>query len=506
MFCGGTLSVYVTDPTAYTWAPDVESRAFAAARTVYLPSGTISMLPRNLTEGELSLTEGKTHPCFAIHLDYDGAANLVQTRVERAKVDILRNLTYTEAATLEPFAGITDFARLLLAKRTENDIFFGRFLQRLTATNGAGHERLNGWGVNEDGKPIRLKPYQANAGHLIVQEAMIAANAALATWCRERDLPVLFRVHERTSDVSLESSGEGESLPQKEERGLRRVLGALLTPDDFERVTAKIPDWFGRAKYQPEPGRHLGLGLPQYVHATSPVRRYADLITLRQVGAVLDGRRPPYNARSLSQIARWLGVVADEDKEQIHQHFKEKAVVKAEKRLDEETPETLASLPEADFTRLLKVAHQTQDTRHVQPLQEAVILRAGCGKLSDAQTVLALMSLTADEETTYEKADMINAIVRSWEPSPQRALQVLYQSVTQGLCSGLEITFEQKPGQTEPSVKASHTGSLCFRATVTLTRNETGATASAVLQGVSHWQRSKREAQQQAALHLIESL
>ena len=59
----------------------------------------------------------------------------------------------------------------------------------------------------------------------------------------------------------------------------------------------------GKVKMSTRPGEHQGLGLAHYLWASSPLRRYADLVNQRQILAVVDGGRPPYAANDAELFA-----------------------------------------------------------------------------------------------------------------------------------------------------------------------------------------------------------
>ncbi len=141
----------------------------------------------------------------------------------------------------------------------------------------------------------------SNAANLLVERLMVAANEAVATWLVDRGLPGVFRVHPAPGP---------EAAPALEAfcaaAGFHPGFGRQLTPLDLAALSAQLDvaaddtaaavwdvllGFLGRASYTPEPGEHFGLASGGYLHFTSPIRRYADLVVHRVVHAFLAGER-----------------------------------------------------------------------------------------------------------------------------------------------------------------------------------------------------------------------
>jgi len=121
-----------------------------------------------------------------------------------------------------------------------------------------------------DGQPI-LEISEPSPSRALVAEAMILAGAVVAAFGVERGLALPFR------------SQLPADLPPATE------LNAL--PDGAVRFAA-IKRCLSRGLMGTTPAAHFSLGLSAYVQATSPIRRYGDLVVQRQIAAVLAGEPP----------------------------------------------------------------------------------------------------------------------------------------------------------------------------------------------------------------------
>jgi len=135
--------------------------------------------------------------------------------------------------------------------------------------------------------------------HLLIEEFMIAANEAVATFLGE---PSLFRVHERPDVAKLAAFRTylktlGFDLPKevnRDPRVLREFLDEVRQTPLAPMVQLMLLRSLKQARYAGENLGHYGLATDWYTHFTSPIRRYPDLLIHRQLLARLAGRKPPF--------------------------------------------------------------------------------------------------------------------------------------------------------------------------------------------------------------------
>ncbi|MDT8873030.1 RNB domain-containing ribonuclease [Komagataeibacter rhaeticus] len=142
--------------------------------------------------------------------------------------------------------------------------------------------------LDEHGRITAIAPRIRLDSHRVVEEFMIAANVAAARCLEGRHLPCLYRIHaptpERLESLRRTLDTLGLKLPpvgSLRASDLDHVLQQVRGTDQAALVNELILRAQNQAEYSPDPVGHFGLSLPAYSHFTSPIRRYADLLTHR---------------------------------------------------------------------------------------------------------------------------------------------------------------------------------------------------------------------------------
>jgi ribonuclease R len=151
--------------------------------------------------------------------------------------------------------------------------------------------------VDEAGVVSDIRAYPRNDAHRMIEECMIAANVEAAKFLKRQKMPSLFRIHGQPDEdrvaelkqflamrgVHLDTTGD--LVPATLQQVLRQVVDR---PDSAVLENAIIRS-LPQALYQPLNIGHFGLALDEYVHFTSPIRRYPDLLVHRAIRHVLGG-------------------------------------------------------------------------------------------------------------------------------------------------------------------------------------------------------------------------
>lgn len=247
---GERLWVHVADVAALVppdSPADLEARARGAS--LYLPEGMIPMLPPAAT-ARLALGLGDTSPALSIGccLDGEGAVSGVIIRPSRVRVTRLSYATAEEQLEGEPLARLW----ALLQRRAE---------RRRAA--GAIDIDLPEVKIRVEAGEITIRPLPNLRSRQLVLEAMLAAGEAVARFAVEQAIPIPFSTQE--PPALLDAPLEG-------------FAGQFALRRGFQRSQASLT-----------PAPHAGLGLPLYAQATSPLRRYLDLVVHQQLRAYLRG-------------------------------------------------------------------------------------------------------------------------------------------------------------------------------------------------------------------------
>ena len=336
---GWILTVVIADVSAHIRkGSPLDQEALRRSTTRYFARGNIPMLPRGLSENRLSLLPEKKRRVLAAKIaisSSDFSSKLESLNLEGFQSmkrvdypDIHGQIGPNGHPELNWFAGIA--LGLLDKRRSEGALVV--------------YDLLQGWITTEEGFLKQLKDVRETIGQVIVQEMMILANSLIAEWCVKENIPVLFRNH----------TARAAAPPMTEIN--EQIMMALRGPwQDMDLVRKRVHMLLDRADYGPSLKGHYGLSLPAYLHFTSPIRRYADLVNHRQIRAKLTGKPFPHSVEELAAIAQHINEVEQEERDKTKDHFKDKAEDKAEKALERGR---LSRLNDKEFERVLKVEYR----------------------------------------------------------------------------------------------------------------------------------------------------
>jgi ribonuclease R len=185
-----------------------------------------------------------------------------------------------------------------------------------------------------------------------------------------------------------------------------------------------------RARYGSTAAGHYALNLPAYCHSTSPIRRYADLITQRQVTAALEGVSLPYSDAELTSMADWISVVADQ--------WRADARARAADE-DTDNPAVANTTLEAN-PALFSVAVAMAERAPSERMMEEVGRRAAAGELSIRDLAAVIL---APSETW---ADVHANCMKHLEAHPADAMSVMAMLPQRHDTDRPEILVEQSEG------------------------------------------------------------
>lgn len=247
----GRLWVHIADVAALVTPDspaDLEARGRGA--NLYLPEGTIHMLPEAATSA-LALGLDDTSPALSFGLDVQPDGTITNLEIVLSTVRVTR-LSYDEAQDRldeSPFRELLAIAQAFEARRVANgavQIDLPEVKIRLDEAGG-----------------VEIRPLPALQSRDLVREAMLMTGEAVAQFARQHNIPIPFTTQDPPTEI-VEGNTPSANFARR-----RTMTGS-----------------------QPgnTPGPHAGLGLDQYVQATSPLRRYLDLVVHQQLRAFLRGK------------------------------------------------------------------------------------------------------------------------------------------------------------------------------------------------------------------------
>jgi exoribonuclease-2 len=285
---------------------------------VYTAAGIFPMLPERLSTDLTSLNEDQERRALVVELDVAADGNVTRSEPYRAAVLNRARLAYgSVAAWLEGHAPPPGrLGTPALAQQLQLQDRAAQALRRLREQHGSLALQTPQAEAVFDGATLTdLRPAEPNRAKELIEEFMLAANAAISRYLAQRGVPLLRRVL-RTPErwdriVALAAQHGGRLPPEPNGAALARFLTACrqADPNGFADLSLSVVKLLGRGEYAFElPGSqqqgHFGLAVSDYTHATAPNRRFPDLVTQRLLKATLTGQAPPYTALELSALAR----------------------------------------------------------------------------------------------------------------------------------------------------------------------------------------------------------
>lgn len=314
---GWTLAVHIADVSHYVHPGSaLDSEARRRGTSVYFPGRCIPMLPERLSNGLCSLRpdEERLVQSVVLQVGEDGAirSSAFQDGVIRSRA----RLTYGEVAAVveERDSGARE-DRAELVPLLDAAAECARALRERRLARGALDFDLPAPEILLDlrGATTDIVTRPRNLAHRMIEEFMLAANQAVAAWLVRRRVPTLFRVHERPDLDRLQALDEvleafGMRLPRPLEaiapQHLQEVLQWLEGRPEELFLTRRVLRAMALARYADECLGHFGLATARYLHFTSPIRRYPDLVAHRSLRGARRGQAVPgAEGESLDEMA-----------------------------------------------------------------------------------------------------------------------------------------------------------------------------------------------------------
>ena len=394
---GWRLGVHIADVAAYV-EPDspLDREARQRGNSVYLPDRVIPMLPERLSNGVCSLNPGVdrlTHSVF-IHFDKHGAAK--SARFAHSVIRSAHRLTYKQA-----YAILTAAPGDQLGERLHLAWELAALLRQRRFEHGAldlDFPEVKVW-VDKEGHPVKLERVENDKSHQLIEEFMLVANEAVARELKKRAIPTIYRIHENPDPEKLAEYREfvlgfnyrvGDVTHRAE---LQRLLAEIRGKPEEQALKVALLKSLKRARYSPQPLGHYGLAKANYLHFTSPIRRYADLVVHRALATDGAPRRRGAAARrpDMGEIASIAEHISATERNAADAEIDAAQMKKLEffqRQLDQRNPQIfraaivdvrnyglMVELPDALITGLIHVSSLTDDFYLFEPARRQLIGR-----------------------------------------------------------------------------------------------------------------------------------
>ena len=290
------VSNYVQENSALDW------EAFERGTSVYLVDRVIPMLPHKLSNGICSLNAGVERLALSCLMTINEKGEVTDYEIAETVICVDRRMSYTSVkkiledkdeeerqkyeALVPMFELMEQLAGALRKKRHKRGAVDFDFAESRIV-------------LDENGRPIDIKPYERNVATKIIEDFMLIANETVAQHFFWMELPFLYRTHEKPDPEKIMKLSAfirnfgyhikltGEEIHPKE---LQKLLDKVADTEEEMLISRLTLRSMKQAKYTVECTGHFGLACQYYCHFTSPIRRYPDLQIHRIIKEQLRGR------------------------------------------------------------------------------------------------------------------------------------------------------------------------------------------------------------------------
>lgn len=268
---------------------DLEARK--RGNSFYFPNQVIPMLPQNISNNLCSLVPNKKRACVVVKVNIDLDGNITKPSFFRASIISKARLNYSQ---VEIF--LNDSKKSCLNKELKSLLNNLHSVFKILNKNSIKRGKFD-LDV-EEVKLIKLKndedfnflKKKNKISNKIIEELMVLANTLVADALIKKKVKTLFRNHEKPSEEKL-----FKLYNFLNEIGIKFTKKKSIKPNDFQEIInnkfnfdlRSVKDIIlksqSKAHYNNNNKGHFGLSLRNYVHFTSPIRRYSDLVVHRNV-------------------------------------------------------------------------------------------------------------------------------------------------------------------------------------------------------------------------------
>ncbi|MBV6494213.1 MAG: Ribonuclease R [Turneriella sp.] len=301
---GFNLDVHIAD-VGFFIAKDspLFEEALRRGNSYYLSNSVIPMLPEIYSNEYCSLKPKTTRLAFTSRMRFDRQGKMLHYEFFKSVIYIDKRFTYEEAhenlkSKKSPLLSALKLSKILIETRDK-----------------AGRVELNFSEekptYDKNGTFTGFTKIERLSSHRLVEECMLSANQAAASYAIRHNFPILHRNHESMPVEKLEKLNRylEKYVPRLKLRSAKQTDVNYVLNDAALKSVKEVFQFlllrsFMQANYAPEAKGHWGLAFSHYAHFTSPIRRFADLVTHLQIAAHLEKRKLPFSMDELDFFGR----------------------------------------------------------------------------------------------------------------------------------------------------------------------------------------------------------
>lgn len=331
------LGVHIADVSNYvTEGSQLDREAYERGTSVYLTDRVIPMIPQRLSNGICSLNPHVPRLTMSCEMEIDPNGQVVSHDIFPSVIQTTERMTYTAVNQIleEQDEQVMERYQQLVPMFQEMQELH-QILEEMRIRRGAisFEDREAKILVEPDGQPTDILLRSRGVGERLIESFMLAANETVAEHFNKRNFPFIYRIHEQPKEEKMQRFFDFASALGIVVRGTK----GTITPKDLQKVIENVEDKpesavintmllrsMQQARYSEDNFGHYGLAAEYYMHFTSPIRRYPDLIVhrlIRSYGQDPSEANQTYWENELPEIAE-------------HSSKMERRAVEAEREVD----------------------------------------------------------------------------------------------------------------------------------------------------------------------------
>lgn len=334
---GYKLGVHIADVAHYVKADTaIGETAYNRGTSVYLVDRVVPMLPKKLSNGICSLNPHVDRLAMSAEIEFDSNGNVLNYHVFESIINSRKQCTYNAVNQIleqdvvpEGYEDLVDAIKLM---NELSDLIKKQFRKRGFIEFEDSEVKF----ILEEGKIVDVKRRIRGTGECLIENFMITANEAVASFITEKGIPSVYRVHDNPSVEKINEfiayasllgiSFDGLERNKKEfsSNDVQKLMMTIKNKDQYTVLSDLLLRSMKKAIYAPGNIGHFGIASKCYTHFTSPIRRFPDTMIHRILKAILH-----QDHIDKSSLNKYLVVACE------HCSDREQAAVDCEREVDD---------------------------------------------------------------------------------------------------------------------------------------------------------------------------
>lgn len=300
---GYLLGVHIADVSEYVKeGSELDNEAYERGTSVYFIDKVVPMLPEAISNGCCSLNSGSDKYALSALITLDSEGEIVDCELCESVIRTAVRGVYSELNDVVEKGRDSNYydKYKVVGKMLPDMLELYEILARKSEKRGALElESTESKIIIEDGEPVDIVKCERGVTEMLIEQFMLCANEAVASWLFWQDMPCVYRIHEDPSPEKIQTFAtfaynlglNVSALKAKKlhSRALQGVLRQAKEKGVSNTVSYVMLRSLMKARYSSLCSPHFGLAIEKYCHFTSPIRRYPDLSVHRIIKCLIRG-------------------------------------------------------------------------------------------------------------------------------------------------------------------------------------------------------------------------